>query len=473
MEKPFLKRLPIYFLTLVSFLGRFWQIYFPPKVVFDETYFSLFAHKYLFHQYYFDIHPPLGKLFFALLLFLFGKKTFFDFKMDSFYPNLNYLILRSFVAFLGALLPILVFFLVKKTGFSERAAFLAAFLIVFDNALLVQSRFVLMDIILLFFIFLSLIFFILQKEKKPFSFSWYFYNLILGFLLGFTISIKFTGFGALAIIFIWEVLEEKLFQKPKKEIFFKIFFFFFLPLFIYFFISYIHLELLTNVCFSNCGWIFDEIWTKRISELSPEKREEVIKIIRFPPFGNKIFRVFLLSYYSLSTNTSLIDWRFSSKWYTWPFLIRPILYFQEKVDQRMRFIFLLGNPIVWWFSFLGTISFLYFILREYIIKKKPFVFQNENFRLFFLGYFVYLFPFAAIPRFTAIYHYFPSLVFSIILFSIFFDFALQKIPKIKPLFFVLLFFVILGFLYFLPFSYGFLMNFSQFKARIWLPTWYL
>ena len=473
MDKSFLNRLPIYFLIFFSFLTRFWQLYFPQKVVFDETHFALYANKYFSNEYYFDVHPPLGKMIFAFLLYFFGSKINFDFKVGNFYPNLDYLLLRSFVALLGSILPILVYFLLIKMKFSQRASFLASFLIIFDNALLVQSRFILLDIVLVFFIFLSLLLFFLQKDKKTFSFSWYLLNFLLAISISFAISIKFSGFGVLAMILFLEIIEGRILSKSKKEIFWRLFFILLLPLFIYFFISFLHLKILYKICISDCGYVYDYLIQKHIRELPKEERGKQYELFYYPPKGKIFSQIFLLSYQMLLTNAAINEgFYYASKWYFWPFLIRPVLYFKEKIDGNERFIFLLGNPIVWWFSILGVVFSLYYVLRKYILEKRPVYFQNENFRIFYLGYFIYLLPFAAISRFTLLYHYFPALLFSIIIFSISFDFFLRRLKIDNFLFFLFLFIVFLSFIFFAPLSYGFPLSFSQLQTRLWLPTWY-
>jgi dolichyl-phosphate-mannose-protein mannosyltransferase len=49
-------------LTCLSFLTRFYRLAEPPAVVFDEVHFGKFVTWYFTGEYYFDIHPPLGKL---------------------------------------------------------------------------------------------------------------------------------------------------------------------------------------------------------------------------------------------------------------------------------------------------------------------------------------------------------------------------------------------------------------------------
>ena len=52
--------------------SRFWHITLPGAVVFDESHFGKFTGHYLRGSYVFDIHPPLGKMTFALLGWLVG-----------------------------------------------------------------------------------------------------------------------------------------------------------------------------------------------------------------------------------------------------------------------------------------------------------------------------------------------------------------------------------------------------------------
>ena len=57
-------------LAVVSLAVRLYRIGTPDGVVFDEYHFGKFVNNYFDGQYFFDIHPPLGKLtlaFFGLL----------------------------------------------------------------------------------------------------------------------------------------------------------------------------------------------------------------------------------------------------------------------------------------------------------------------------------------------------------------------------------------------------------------------
>jgi dolichyl-phosphate-mannose--protein O-mannosyl transferase len=67
-------------------------------------------------------------------------------------------------AFFGALLPLVIYKLILAMGLSRRAAFLGGFLIIFDSAYLVQSKFILVDVFFIFFGFLSLLLFFLAKN---------------------------------------------------------------------------------------------------------------------------------------------------------------------------------------------------------------------------------------------------------------------------------------------------------------------
>ena len=49
-------------MTALGFVTRFWGISHPNQVVFDEVHFGKFASYYLSRVYFFDVHPPFGKL---------------------------------------------------------------------------------------------------------------------------------------------------------------------------------------------------------------------------------------------------------------------------------------------------------------------------------------------------------------------------------------------------------------------------
>ena len=477
----------IIFLSVLAFATRFFNLSFPSKVIFDEAHFGLYASKYLSHQYYFDIHPPLGKLLLAIPAFFAKLNTNFNWDSYANYPNdVNFLALRFLPALFGSLLVILIYFLVKEMGFSRRIAFISSFFVLFGNAFIAQSQFILLDIILVFFIFLSLyLFFIAKKFVFP-SRGWYVSNILCGICLAAAFSIKWTGLGALGIVWFFVVFQDKLFSKSRKEILAKICFIFILPFLIYFLIFALHFYLLPLNCESNCGQVLKEFDDVVIFD---ENDSDVLHITYNESPRGSIFQKFIIvnKWRFISNISEAATHYYRSDWHTWPFMIRPIGYFNKEQNDKVSSVYFFGNPLVWWLGILGILGSFYLIIRNYLCKFKTKLSQNfysYSFIVLIFGYLIYFIPFATIQRLMFIYHYLPALIFSIILFAIFFEEIIKMIfgeqPKNKIFYknkkanlalLLILFAVFASFVYFSPLTYGFPLTEQQFDSRMWLNTW--
>lgn len=477
------------FLGFFSFLTRFFNLSFPAKVIFDEAHFGLYASKYLSHQYYFDIHPPLGKMFLAFFGFLGKIKTDFYWLPGSNYPtDLNFLAFRFLPAFLGSFLVVLIYLLMKEMGFSRRVAFLSSFLILLGNAFIVQSRFILLDIILLFFIILSIYFFFFSKRFSFPSFKWYFLNLCCALSLAVAISVKWTGFGVLGMIWIFTIFEERIFSKSKKEIISRISLIFVLPFLIYFLIFFLHFSLLSLTCIEHCGEVIDK-HLDIINIVNPENLSSIpFSNLNNSPDGNLFQKFIEENKAKLGSNLGdSLSHYYASDWWTWPFMLRPILYFQESEADKVSSIYFFGNPLVWWLGLFGVLGYFYLIIKNFFYKFKLKLSPNfYSYSSYFLisSYLIYLLPFCTISRFMLIYHYLPALTFSLILFAVVFEGLIELIfgPSLKDkilfkdkkaniLLFLLLVAVFLSFLYFSPFTYGIPLTEQQLQSRFWLFTW--
>lgn len=159
-------------------------------------------------------------------------------------------------------------------------------------------------------------------------------------------------------------------------------------------------------------------------------------------------------------------------------MVRPMPYFISDIgrDGTFRSYFLIGNPLVWFFSLASIIVYFYLKARRAVTglaMKLPAVFYAENFRFLVIGYLAYLLPFAFVPRFMLIYHYFPALIFGIMLASATIDAFLNKMkPKQAGIVFCgIIFLTLASFVFFAPLTYGFPLSQEEFLARMWLPIW--
>ncbi|KAK0656397.1 glycosyltransferase family 39 protein [Cercophora newfieldiana] len=205
-------------ITAAAFLTRFWGISHPNEVVFDEVHFGKFASYYLERTYFFDVHPPFGKLLFAFMGWLVGYDGHFHFENigDSYIANkVPYVAFRSLPAILGALTVTVVYLIMWESGYSLPACIVAAGLVLLDNAHIGQTRLILLDATLVFAMACSLLAYIkfYKLRHEPFSRKWWKWLILTGFALSCDISTKYVGLfafitiGSAVIIDLWDLLD--------------------------------------------------------------------------------------------------------------------------------------------------------------------------------------------------------------------------------------------------------------------------
>ncbi|EQL36565.1 dolichyl-phosphate-mannose-protein mannosyltransferase [Blastomyces dermatitidis ATCC 26199] len=208
-------------LTAIAVVVRLFRIYQPTSVVFDEVHFGGFATKYIKGKFFMDVHPPLAKMLIALVGYLAGFRGDFDFKeigKDYLEPRVPYVAMRMLPAILGIMSIPTMFLTLKAYGCRTSTASMGALLVTFENGLVTQSRFILLDSPLVIFTALTVLAFTNftnQHEQGPsraFGASWWFWLTLTGIFLGATVSVKWVGLftiawvGSLTIVQLWVLL---------------------------------------------------------------------------------------------------------------------------------------------------------------------------------------------------------------------------------------------------------------------------
>lgn len=191
-------------ITIASLGTRLYKIQEPPHVCWDETHFGKMASWYLNRTFFFDVHPPLGKMLIALSGHITGYNgTFaFDKPGDVYSDWTQYVGMRTFCATLGFLIAPMIFRSTKSMTNSLYSATIASLLIVLDNGMVTLSRYILLDPPLLFFISSSILGMAefsfrlgpgFGKEDKSFSADWWFWLIWTGISISCAFSVKFVG----------------------------------------------------------------------------------------------------------------------------------------------------------------------------------------------------------------------------------------------------------------------------------------
>lgn len=199
-------------LTILSSIVRLYRIDASPSVVWDEAHFGKFGSYYLKRSFYFDVHPPLGKLLVALSGYLAGYDGSFDFESSIDYPeNCDYVMMRCFNCIFGILCTPVAYKTAVAMGFSQWTVWLISLLVVFEMMSLTLSKFILLDSFLLFFTVLCFYCLVnlhhLRVSNKLLTFKGLFWLSFTGFSIGCVCSVKWVGLFVTALIGLYVIYD--------------------------------------------------------------------------------------------------------------------------------------------------------------------------------------------------------------------------------------------------------------------------
>jgi len=380
-------------LLLAGLALHFFRIGQPAVVIFDEVHFGGFANAYCCSgEYFFDVHPPHGKLLAALGMTLGGYdggQTFAS--IGTPLVQLDPLLLRLAPALSGSLIPVLVFLFLTQLGASTWAAFLGGWAALFDNALLVQTRVLALEGALVLSILAALILALAAtRQRHPARQA--LLSLGAGCCVGFAVGTKFTGLTSvlLVAVILLAPLGRRSDDKPASA----------------------RLSQVAQLCgWAALGAVITYLggWVLHFSLLDRAGPGDIWGV----PGGElvqdivNIHRTMLKANYGLGATHPN-----GSPWWAWPGMWRPIYYYAGPNSA----IYLLGNPVVWWGTSLGMLCVLWSTVRDapgqwFGAGRPP---GQPMIRLLpLLGFLVSYLPYLAIPRVMFLYHYLPSLMFAI------------------------------------------------------------
>ncbi|XP_014248084.1 protein O-mannosyltransferase 1 [Cimex lectularius] len=191
------------FLFGLAAVSRFYKLDEPRHIVFDELHYGKYIGLYIKNTFFFDLHPPLGKLLISSIAQFagFDGKFRFDRIGTAYDETVPIFALRFLPALCGSLIVPTSYFLMLELRCQQWTAMLAALLVLFDNALLTQSRFILMEPMLLLLTLLGLLSFLKFRRytnnfKHPMFWIWLSTCLTC---LSLALCVKYVGFFSLAL----------------------------------------------------------------------------------------------------------------------------------------------------------------------------------------------------------------------------------------------------------------------------------
>lgn len=336
--------------------------------MFDEVYHGRTAYEFIHGlPAYETTHPHLGKILISLGIYMFGM-TPFGWRFMS--------------AVFGILLVGVMYLFAKRLSESTLIASVTTALLTFDCMHYTLSRIATIDIFAAFFILLMYFFmydfFIRDKEAIPLgtkerqSASVLLPLALSGISMALGIATKWTGVYAgigLAVLLFWYLLT----HFPKKYTFklfcFCLIFFVAVPIFVYI------LSFLPAVSYTEYNNLIDKAVKGSLS---------------------------MYDYHS----GLVAEHYYSSPFYEWPVIWMPLLYANDMVSETLvSAVSCMGNPVIWW----SGIFCVLFLLYRFLFRK------DKKAGFLCIAYAAQYVPWMSVGRITFIYHYFPAVLFVILM----------------------------------------------------------
>ena len=372
----------VFFLLFVTLFALFtynYNIEKPKGIVFDEVYFGNFTQYYLTGEYFFDIHPPTVKLLFALVGSLANITRYnYNYKLGDDYNNNDYVYLRTFSAFCGALKVPLLYLALRLSGVTPWWAVCASVMCAVDNGLIVEARHVLTDGVLHLFTAICILGCAIVANVPCMR---YFGVIIACIGVALAVTSKFTAGGLIATCFFSCIFKYGLVFICRAGLLLTT------SVFIMTIIAfYFHFKLLTRSG-TGCPYHYKEFCDNLGA-------------------GNLTVKtIYLLQnmhYYNHGIN---VTHSCQSYPYEWPIMAGKSLFMYSEPNDGRKQIWCIGTLSVWFIAFL---SLLFFIFHTVI--NTP-IFVRNSYLLF--GYLASYLPFFLVKRPMWNYHYHIPLIHTI------------------------------------------------------------
>jgi dolichyl-phosphate-mannose--protein O-mannosyl transferase len=349
------RHLALPLITAFALVLHFWGLSRFNGLVFDEIFFPKFAQNYIDGSPYFDAHPPLGKMLIALgmrvsnLTGQLGVDA--NNEIGSPYPAWAY---RWVDALAGTLLPLIFAGIVWQLSRRWRAMLLAALPVSLDGLFLVEARYGLINIFLMFFGLLGQYLFLSAlSASRPTR------QLVLimlaGASLGAAISVKWSGIAFLAVL--WGLWTLAWLQRFWLE-----------------WVPGRRAPARSSVTAEASAGMYPlqrstrlSIWTMLMALFVVPL---VVYVLQWQPYleanNTNFFDIHrqMLSYHESVKDDSSVH-PYCSRWSTWPLMERPMSYlFTPRSPQALEptappppdappnithAVHAMGNPVLWWF----------------------------------------------------------------------------------------------------------------------------
>lgn len=488
---------------IVSFLTYFINYDYPNAIFWDENYHIASAEKYIQGVYFQEPHPPLGKMLIAAGELLLGKnkkidksefvKTDHINKLPDSYSFAGVRFTNTLAVTLSALLMYLI--LVRIVP-SPHFAFLLNGFFLFDNAMIVHNRSAMLEGFQIFIGLLAIWYFMrIYIDGRLLKKRHYF---ILSLFIGLGISVKLNSiiFCLLLVFLAYKDYGHDLFVFLKKNIRLKLFSNIGSPqtkwdisriidalakvavsiagiLFIFFAVFYVH--------FSICRTVVDGRYY-HASALGKEilASGNGAKPTYFFTQLNDYFAFIYQYEQGVPRWDPLKKGENGSPAYGWPFGNKSINYRWDKVGAEVRYVYLQGNPVIWYTALIGIILAIALVTGKYLWGVE----HNQNATIFSLVnifvfmYVAYMAVMIQVERVMYLYHYFIPLVLSFIVIALVFSYLFNaSIVQNKTYLFIatltLSVNIIAVYIYYSPLSYHEPLTYQEFMRRNWSSLWQL
>jgi dolichyl-phosphate-mannose-protein mannosyltransferase len=453
--------LGIIIIFIISLSLRFWELGRFNELVFDEVYYAKFANNYLTNTKFFNSHPPLSQYLIAIGIWIGDRLPIGQDNKNiltgSLHSTFSY---RWMNALFGSFIPLLLAGVAYQLTRRISYAFLAALFISLDGLFLIDSRYALNNIFLIFFGLLGQLL-LLMAIDRTIGYS----QLLIagaGISFGASIACKWNGFSFLFGIYIFIAIA-KVWRVVKSSK-----------------LDSIH----TNSLLDRLAKIrtVHVVMSLIILPIVTYSLLWIPHLIQNPSPNFIGVQLAILNYHKEVGNDTGIH-PYCANWYTWPLLMRPLAYYFKEYKPGYYYdVHAMGNPVLWWLAFAAILSCCWLIVKQtWLITNKSIIEKAtltpiQSLSINYIGvpifvvinYAANLLPWARVTRCLFIYHYMGAVLFAVMGLAWFVDLWLRSSSRLWQVAgLTTIFSVAASFVFWLPVYLGVSIEKSALFYRLW------